>query len=182
MTVPARAVPVRAVENEFADLLARADPPPAVTRRWVNVTTGGHVSAVIWGTGAPQTVLLHDAGEDARSYDDLLSTVDIPAAAIDLPGHGRSNATSATPFPGRLARPVLEAIRSFAPRHRVLAGRGLGALVTLHIAARAPEAIGRLLLVDAPPAAEPLLSALKNPPQLVSPDELAAALAERGNR
>ncbi|MER7009778.1 hypothetical protein ABT297_42995, partial [Dactylosporangium sp. NPDC000555] len=96
-------VHARTVENEFADLLARSAHPPVVIRRWVNVTSGGHISAVVWGNGAPDIALLHDAGADARSFDTLLSLVDRPAAALDLPGHGRSSGTAqAAPSAGRL--------------------------------------------------------------------------------
>ncbi|MEV6931334.1 alpha/beta fold hydrolase [Dactylosporangium sp. NPDC051485] len=168
-------VQARAVENEFADLLASSERPPAVIRRWVNVTAGGHVSAVVWGTAAPEIVLLHDEGADARTFDPLLSTVDRPAAALDLPGHGRSSGTPAEhPDPGRLARPVVEAIGSFAPRHRLVLARGLGARVALFAATRNPGAIARLVLVDSLPGPAPQdgplwerLAALRHPPLLV---------------
>ncbi|WP_433305209.1 alpha/beta fold hydrolase [Actinoplanes sp. CA-030573] len=136
------------IENEFAGL--PVDRP--VNRRWVNVITGGHVSAVVWGPGAPEVVLLHDAGASARSWDAVLAALDHPAAALDLPGHGRSNGEPAdVDSPVRAARPVVEAIRSFAPRHRAIAGSGLGALVALAAAERAPAAVHRLLLVDTLP-------------------------------
>ncbi|GAB3836149.1 alpha/beta fold hydrolase [Dactylosporangium cerinum] len=171
-------LPTRAVENEFADLLAPSEHPsehpPAVARRWVNVTTGGHVSAVVWGHGSPEVVLLHDEGADARTFDALLSRVDRPVAALDLPGHGRSNGETPAPPAARLARPVIEAIRSFAPRHRLLVAQGLGARVALHAAHRDPAVVGRLLLIDSLPGPlpedEPLwerLPALRHPPLLV---------------
>lgn len=134
-------VPSTKVENEFAAL----PPSRTVERRWVNVITGGHISGVVWGTGTPEFVLLHDAGGSARSWDQLLLALDRPAIALDLPGHGRSSGGAPGP------RPVLEAIRSFAPRHRVLVGHGLGAQVAVAVAERAPAAVGRLVLVDPPP-------------------------------
>ncbi|GLK99323.1 alpha/beta fold hydrolase [Dactylosporangium matsuzakiense] len=168
-------VPTRAVENEFADLRARSDPPPTVIRRWVNVTSGGHISAVVWGAGPPEIVLLHDRGADARAFDRLLATVDRPAAALDLPGHGRSSGTAQEPpAASRLARPIVEAIGSFAPRHRLVLAHGLGARVALHAATRNPAAIARLVLVDTLPSAapedEPLwerLAVLRQPPLLI---------------
>src|SRR6266702_575550 len=42
---------------------------PRVRRGWVNVPTGGHVSGVLWGSGAPQVVFLHDNGASARAWD-----------------------------------------------------------------------------------------------------------------
>jgi pimeloyl-ACP methyl ester carboxylesterase len=136
------------VENEFADLPA----PAPVARRWVNVITGGHISGVVWGTGAPEVVLLHDAGGSARSWDAVLLALDRPAVALDLPGHGRSNdGPGGDNGPIRAGRPVAEAIRSFAPRHRVVAGHGLGALTALAAAGRLPAAVHRLVLIDALP-------------------------------
>jgi pimeloyl-ACP methyl ester carboxylesterase len=124
----------------------------SVDRRWVNVVTGGHVSAVFWGPGAPEVVLLHGAGASARSWDAVLAALDHPSVALDLPGHGRSNSGPAGDnSPARAARPVIEAIRSFAPRHRVIVGHGLGALTALAAAERAPAAVHRLVLVDTLP-------------------------------
>jgi pimeloyl-ACP methyl ester carboxylesterase len=152
-------VPSTGVENEFADL----PPDRAVERRWVNVITGGHISGVVWGTGPPELVLLHDTGGSARSWDGLLLALDRPAIALDLPGHGRSNDGSPGP------RPVLEALRSFAPGHRVLAGKGLGALVAVAAAARAPAVVHRLGLIDTVPDERywAALAALAVPPTLI---------------
>ncbi|GIF09041.1 alpha/beta fold hydrolase [Actinoplanes siamensis] len=164
MTLPTQ------IENEFAGL----PPGRAVHRRWVNVVTGGHLSGVFWGRGAPEVVLLHDAGGSARSWDAVLSRLDLPAVAIDLPGHGRSNSGPAgDDRPARAARPVIEAIRSFAPNHRVIAGQGLGALVALAAAERAPAAVHRLVLIDTLPDASAddrhwaALAALSEPPLLI---------------
>jgi pimeloyl-ACP methyl ester carboxylesterase len=163
------------VENEFAELASTA-PALTVARRWVNVVTGGHVSGVVWGRAAPELVLLHDVGSSARSWDAVLVALGRPAVAIDLPGHGRSNDNpGGDNGPVRAARPVIEAIRSFAPRHRAVVGRGLGALVALAAAGRAPAAVGRLVLVDTLPDVDApederlwtRLAELAHPPLLV---------------
>ncbi|MER7009394.1 hypothetical protein ABT297_40985, partial [Dactylosporangium sp. NPDC000555] len=86
---------------------------------------------------------------------------------------------------GRLARPIVEAIESFAQRHRLLLAHGLGARVALHAATRNPAAIGRLLLVDSLPGPapqdEPLwerLPELRHPPLLVRSRDGALTDAE----
>jgi len=153
-------------DNEF-DLLAAAGPGatlPVVRRSWVNVPTGGHVSAVHWGDGTAQVVFLHDIARSARSFDLVAMALQRPSVAIDLPGHGRSNWRRDGRYPARrLAVPVAEAISSFAPHAELLVGAGLGAQVAVAIAARQlSPAIRQLVLVDplpgltsAPPPAEP---------------------------
>src|SRR4051812_74943 len=102
---------------------------PRVRRGWVNVPTGGHVSGVFWGEGPPELVFLHDAGESARAWDAVALAVGRASVAIDLPGHGRSDWRREGRYePGKLAPAVAEAIRSFAPRTRIVAGTGLGGL------------------------------------------------------
>ncbi|MFD7003548.1 alpha/beta fold hydrolase [Streptomyces mirabilis] len=135
-------------DGEFAQLPSA----PVVQRRWVTVATGGHISGVFWGTAAPSIVLLHEAGGSARSWDDLLLVLDRPAIAVDLPGHGRSSWRDRGDYrPRRSAAPLEEAVRSFAPGRVPVVGRGLGALAAIAVAARFPEATGRLVLVDTLP-------------------------------
>ncbi|MFC4030021.1 alpha/beta fold hydrolase [Streptomyces polygonati] len=156
---------------EFADLLAglpEGAAPPPVQRRWVSTPAGGHVSGVFWQTGLPQLVLLHEAGSSARSWDDVLPAVDRPAVAVDLPGHGRSNWRGRGDYrPRRLAGAVAEAAHSFAPAGVPVVGRGLGALVAIAAAAKAPTQFGRVVLVDTLPGA---LTAPDRPWPTPSPD------------
>lgn len=149
------------VDNEFGLISGSAQPGtalPPVRRSWVNVPTGGHVSGVIWGTGPPQVVLLHDAGRSARAWDGVALTLGRPAAAIDLPGHGRSNWRRDGRYqPHRLAPAVAEAIRSFAPQASLVAGTGLGGQVALALAGRRgttpPAQIALVTPLDWPGAA-----------------------------
>ncbi|SBW28893.1 alpha/beta fold hydrolase [Protofrankia symbiont of Coriaria ruscifolia] len=148
-------------ENEFTLLEDTAGDagldwhgPPPVGRRWFNPTTGGHLSAVVWGPGPPQVVFVHDAGRSARQWDAVILALGLPAASLDLPGHGRSNWRRDGRYePARLAAAVGEAIASFAPHARLVAGSGLGGLTALAVAARRPKLVRRLVLLDTLPGA-----------------------------
>jgi pimeloyl-ACP methyl ester carboxylesterase len=119
-----------------------------VRRGWVNVPAGGHVSAVFWGDGPPELVLLHDRGESARAWDAVALAVGRAAVAIDLPGHGRSDWRRDGRYePASLAFAVAEAIRSFAPRARLVAGTGLGGLTALALRRRHARLLPGLALV-----------------------------------
>lgn len=177
-------------DNEFADFISWADADglpggrPAVRRAWVNVPTGGHVSAVIWGQAQPEIVLLHDARRSARAWDAVALEIGRPVVAIDLPGHGRSNWRRDGRYePRKLAPAVAEAIRSFAPRARLVAGEGLGGLTALALAQRHAALLPVVALVDTLPATELAagsrpadLSAA--PPRFAAPEEAWAVLAD----
>jgi pimeloyl-ACP methyl ester carboxylesterase len=142
--------------HDFTELLSGFAEPaaaPAIQRRWVTVVTGGgHVSGVFWHTGTPGTVLLHDSALSARSFDAVLRAYGRPAVAVDLPGHGRSAWRKSGDYrPRRLAKALEETVLSYAAIGPVVAGRGLGALAGLALAARFPAAVGRLVLIDTLP-------------------------------
>jgi pimeloyl-ACP methyl ester carboxylesterase len=121
---------------------------PRVRRSWVNVPTGGHVSGIFWGDGPPEVVFLHDLGESARAWDGVALTIGRPALAIDLPGHGRSDWRRDGRYqPGQLAPAVTEALRSFAPRARLVAGSGLGGRTALAVRRRQPRLVPAVALV-----------------------------------
>ncbi|GAA0371677.1 alpha/beta hydrolase [Microbispora corallina] len=172
-------------ENEFTDLTAIADDlglsrvdAPAVQRRWVNVITGGHVSGVSWGTGSAQAVLLHDARRSARAWDALALALDIPTLALDLPGHGRSNWRKDGVYtPRKLAPAVAEAIKSFAPSAKVIAGTGLGALTAIALNARHPDLVHGLVLIDTLPGTLPGRPA-EGPTRFASREQALAWLRE----
>ncbi len=125
---------------------------PPVRRGWVNVPTGGHVSAVFWGSGVPQIVFLHDRGESARLWDAVALAAGRPSVAIDLPGHGRSDWRRDGRYePAKLAPAVAEAIRSFALRAGLVAASGLGALTAIEVGRRQPALLRRLAIVGALP-------------------------------
>lgn len=129
---------------------------PRVRRSWVNVPTGGHVSGVIWGSGPPELVFLHDSGQSARAWDTVALAARRPSVAIDLPGHGRSDwRRDARYEPGKITSAVAEAIRSFAPRARLVAGAGLGGLTALTVQRRQPRLVPAIALINTLPGVTP---------------------------
>jgi len=150
-----------------------------VRRAWVNVPAGGHVSGVFWGEGQPEVVFLHDIGESARAWDAVALTTGVPSVAIDLPGHGRSDWRRDCRYePGKLAPAVAEAIRSFAPRARLVVGNGLGGRTALAVRRRQPRLLPRLALVGALPGSRPALG-WPGPENFASRADALAALAAR---
>jgi pimeloyl-ACP methyl ester carboxylesterase len=177
-------------DNEFAAVTHRpgaASLPDggqlAVRRAWVNVPTGGHVSAAVWGKAQPEIVFLHAARRSARAWDQVALELGRPVAAVDLPGHGRSNWRRDGRYePRKLAPAVAEAIRSFAPRARLVVGDGLGALTALALAQRHSALLPAVVLVDTLPgtqsrATEP--SAGEAPQRFATPEAARAELSGR---
>lgn len=137
-----------APENEFADVAAALGlTAPRVSRRWVNVSSGGHISAVVWGAGSPEAVLVHRSGRDARSLDGLAVALSRPVVAVDLPGAGRSSRATGQ---RQQLRDLSEALSSFAPRATVIVGEGDAGSVALALAGRhAP--VDTVVLLDGLP-------------------------------
>lgn len=93
-------------------------------------------------------VCLHDAGLQSSIFTDLLGAIGDAACALafDLPGHGRSGGLDALPSieaMSECARGIAGWCRVTRP---VLVGHGMGALVALDWARRAPESVGGLVL------------------------------------
>lgn len=93
-------------------------------------------------------VCLHDAGLQSSIFVDLLAAIGDEACALafDLPGHGRSGGLDALPSieaMSECARGVAAWCRAERP---ILVGHGMGALVALDWARRAPETVSGLVL------------------------------------
>jgi len=152
---------------------------PKVRRGWVNVPAGGHVSAVFWGSGAPEIVFLHDRGESARAWDAVALAAGRPSVAIDLPGHGRSDWRRDGRYePAKLAPAIIEAIRSFAPRAGLVAGSGLGALTAIEAGRCQPALVRRLAIVGALPGSSRARQRIGGE-RFASREEAFAVLASR---
>ncbi|HVW34146.1 MAG TPA: alpha/beta hydrolase, partial [Acidimicrobiia bacterium] len=134
------------------------DGPPAVRRESVEVAPGTRLSALVWGTGAPEIVLLHGGAQNAHTWDTVALALGRPLVAIDLPGHGHSDggALAGGGDAGRLATEFLAtevagAIEALAPEARGVVGMSLGGLTTVSLTQVAPALVRRVVLVDIVP-------------------------------
>ncbi|MGE0795277.1 MAG: alpha/beta fold hydrolase [Acidimicrobiia bacterium] len=132
------------------------DGPPAVRRTEVEVGGDRRLSALVWGEGEPEVVLLHGGAQNAHTWDTVaLALRPRPLVAIDLPGHGHSDAPagglSRRRLPEAAAQDVEVAIRALAPGAAGVVGMSLGGLTAIALTGRAPELVRRLALVDVLP-------------------------------
>jgi pimeloyl-ACP methyl ester carboxylesterase len=128
---------------------------PAVARRAVPLPDGRRVSAIVWGRAEPDVVLLHGGAQNAHTWDTVALALDRPLVALDLPGHGHSDWRPRHDYaPERLADDVAVAIGELAPQARGVVGMSLGGLTAASLAARHPQLVRRLALVDVTPGAD----------------------------
>jgi pimeloyl-ACP methyl ester carboxylesterase len=157
--------------------------PPVVRRQAVQLD-GRSLSTLVWGTGAPQLVFLHGGAQNAHTWDTVALALDRPLLAVDLPGHGHSDAGRT----GSLnvqhnAEDVAVAVRELAPEAKAIVGMSLGGLTTLALYAREPDLVRRIVLVDITPGVTGEKSAaisafINGPERFDSFDELLARTIE----
>jgi pimeloyl-ACP methyl ester carboxylesterase len=151
---------------------------PVVVRGDVELADGRRVSALVWGTGDPDIVLLHGGAQNAHTWDTVALALDRPLVAIDLPGHGHSDWREDHHYsPSSLADDVAVAMRQLAPRTAAVVGMSLGGLTAISLAARYPDLVPRLLVVDVTPGvdrakAEPIIAFVSGPERFASFDEI----------
>ena len=171
--------------DEFSLLRENADEAglpwrgrPAVERVAVALPDGRSVSALRWGSGPPEVVLLHGGAQNAHTWDTVALALDRPVLAIDLPGHGRSDWRADHHYsPPALAADVEVVVRERAPEAALLVGMSLGGLTALCLTARAPDLVRRLAVVDVTPGtdrakAEPIITFVSGPEHFDSFDAL----------
>ncbi len=127
--------------------------PPVVRRESVEVAPGRRVSALVWGEGPPELVLLHGGGQNAHTWDTVALALARPLLAIDLPGHGHSDwpQDSAWLDIASMAHDVALVTERFAPDARAVVGMSLGGATSIALATGHPDLVRRLLLVDITP-------------------------------
>ena len=131
------------------------DGPPTVRREAVEVEPGRSLSALVWGDGPAELVLLHGGAQNAHTWDTVAMALDRPLVAIDLPGHGHSDGgrQGADRVEGNAAD-VATAIRALAPEARAVVGMSLGGVTTLGVARHAPDLVRSIVLVDITPGVD----------------------------
>ena len=150
--------------------------PPQIRRTPVDVGGGQRVSALVWGSPAPELVLLHGGGQNAHTWDTVALALDRPLVAIDLPGHGHSDWRDDHDYgPVTSAPAAATAIRELAPDAQLLVGMSLGGVTAIRVAAGYPDLVRRLAVVDVTPGvdetkAEPIIAFLSGPERFESFD------------
>lgn len=125
---------------------------PEVTRVAVPLDGGRSLSALLWGGGEPRAVLVHGGGQNAHTWDTVALALGVPLVAPDLPGHGHSDwREDATYEVEAMADDLAVAVSRLAPSAGVVVGMSLGGLTSLALAARRPDLVRRLVLVDITP-------------------------------
>ena len=128
------------------------DGPPTVRRIEVEVSGGRHLSALVWGDGPPQLVLLHGGAQNAHTWDTVAMALGRPLVAIDLPGHGHSDGPAEGVLSyDRNAGDVATAIEQLAPEAGAVVGMSMGGLTTIALVGLRPDLVRRVVLVDVTP-------------------------------
>ncbi|MCX6525177.1 MAG: alpha/beta hydrolase, partial [Actinobacteria bacterium] len=148
------------VYNEFSHFAGNCneyalpwDGQAQVTRVSHELPDGRVASALKWGDGPPELVLLHGGAQNAHTWDTVaLALRPCSILAIDLAGHGHSDwRTDGGYGPENNADDAAAMIDKFAPAATVLVGMSLGGLTANVLAATYPWLVGRLVIIDVTP-------------------------------
>ena len=158
--------------------------PPEVRRVGVEVAPGRTVSSLVWGSAAPELVLVHGGAQNAHTWDTVALALGRPLLAVDLPGHGHSDggADGSLSVAGN-GRDLAAVVARLAPDARGVVGMSLGGMSSIALAAYAPELVRALVLVDVTPGvneekAAPITNFINGPASFDSFDELLARTIE----
>jgi len=160
------------------------DGPPVVRRAEVEVDRDRRLSALVWGEGPAELVLLHGGAQNAHTWDTVAMALDRPLVAIDLPGHGHSDAPAQGSLGVRAnATDVASAMTQLAPDAKAVVGMSLGGLTTIALADQHPELVRRVVLVDVTPKVEgpgaaAIVAFVRGPESFADFDELLARTIE----
>ena len=164
------------------------DDPPTVRREAVEVEPGRNLSALVWGDGDPEIVLLHGGAQNAHTWDTVaLALRPRRLLAIDLPGHGHSDGPGpkqrAERSPRGAAEDVAVVIRELAPDAVAVVGMSFGGLTAIALTDIAPELVRKLILVDVLPGlrserSRHIVDFVNGPPTFPSFDDILARTME----
>ena len=128
------------------------DGAPRVARVDATGSDGHKVSALRWGEGEPEIVLIHGGAQNAHTWDTVALALKRPLLAVDLPGHGHSDWRDDGEYgPVANARALAAVLPDWAPNAGLVVGMSLGGLTSAVLAATHPELVKRLVMVDVTP-------------------------------
>lgn len=132
------------------------DGPIAVERVRHDLSDGGWLSGLRWGVGDVEMVLVHGGAQNAHTWDTVVLALGQPSTlALDLPGHGHSSTRDDGAYDARSnATAIAQAVAALAPTAKLVVGMSLGGLTVNALAARHPELVRRLVVVDVTPGVD----------------------------
>lgn len=146
-----RAIDPVAVSAAATAATAAAVAPPFALRH-VRVAPGVELAVDRWaGNAAPSFLLVHGLASNARMWDGVatrLTGAGHAVLTIDLRGHGRSSKPDAGYDVATVADDIGGLIDALALDRPVVAGQSWGGNVVLELAARHPDAVRGIALVD----------------------------------
>jgi pimeloyl-ACP methyl ester carboxylesterase len=132
--------------------LGLPDGPPPVRRTEVAVGPDQALSALVWGEGEPELILLHGGGQNSHTWDGLALLLGRSLVAFDLPGHGHSSWRADRDYwPWANADAVAAAWAELAPKARHLIGMSLGGMTAMRLASARPELVDKVVVIDVTP-------------------------------
>ena len=121
-------------------------------QRRVQVAPDVRLAVTVWGSAEqPDVVLVHGLASTSRLWDGVaerLASAGITTAAVDLRGHGDSDAPEHGYDTQTAAHDLAEVLVRLSDEPVVLAGQSWGGNVALQVAARGKASVRALVLVD----------------------------------
>lgn len=125
--------------------------PDGATASWIPGPGGSLRVCETYPKGTLPVIFLHDVGGRLEHWNHQLAALGPMrhGVALDLPGHGQSDRPESRGYQvDTLAESVAAVADGLRLRRFVLVGHGLGAAVAVEYAARHPDRVAGLLLVD----------------------------------
>jgi pimeloyl-ACP methyl ester carboxylesterase len=131
------------------------------------VLPGGSIAYTLAGSGEA-VVLIHGLGDNRRTWDHVIATLarTRTVIALDLPGHGESEAPAGDYSLGAHAAGVRNLLLALGHASATVVGHSLGGGVALQFAYQFPQHVDRLVLISSGglgPELSPLLRAVTLP-------------------
>ncbi|HEX4472125.1 MAG TPA: alpha/beta hydrolase [Nocardioides sp.] len=110
--------------------------------------SGGSLRVALWpGTGTP-VLAIHGITSSSRSWPFLADALEAPVLAPDLRGRGRSNRLPGAPGIAQHAEDCAAVVEASGAEPLVVVGHSMGGFVATVLAAKRPDLVRALVLVD----------------------------------